>query len=334
MLKTTGYRRNLLAAISAGLFVCATAGSVSAQDYPSRYIRIVSITGPGTPIDDYSRRLAKYIGEKLKQTVIIENRPGGNSIIAAEAVAKSPADGYTFLFAASGTMAANPYMFKNLSYNPNRDFVPVVRLYSATLALAVPGSSPFKTVDDLVKAARAKPGKLNSATASNIYRILASAFHRAAGIEITDVSYKSAAAAMPDVLNGTVDYAMMEFSSIRAHLEAGKLRGLALLTPKRSPLAPEIPTLMEVGLQDTAMVTAISQISWAGLFAPAGTPAAIVEKIERLSLDFVNSPEATTFAVNQGLIPNPGTAAELGKAVIADQKAWKDMISAAGLEPQ
>lgn len=314
--------------------LCGTVSQTLAQDYPARYIRIVSPTAAGSPIDEYTRRLAKYLGERLKQTVIIENRPGGNTIIAAETVAKAHPDGYTLLFAPSSTLGANPHLFKKLSYDPLRDFVPVARLYTATVALAVPGNSPFRTVNDLVTAARANPGKLNTATASTAYRILSSAFHRAAGIDVADIGYKSAAAVVPDVMTGVVDYAVFEFSTIRAPLEAGTLRGVALLALKRSPLAPDIPTLIEAGLQDAAMVTAISQVMWAGLFAPAGTPAAIVETIERLSLEFVNSPDAIAFANQQGLMPTPGSAAELGKAVIADQIAWKDMIAGSGLEPQ
>ncbi len=326
--------RHTLLALAAMSATLSGTDKASASGYPERYIRIVSMTGAGTPVDEYTRRMARYIGEKLKQTVIIENRPGGNTIVAAEAVATSPPDGYTFLFATSGTVAANPHLFKNLSYNPAKDFVPVARLYSVTMALAVPGTSPFKTVNDLVSAARANPGKLNSATASSVYRILSAALHRAAGIEITDVGYKSAAAVMPDVMTGVIDCAIMEFSSIRPHLESGKLRGLALLTSKRSPMAPNIPTLMEAGLQDSAMVNAITQVLWAGLFAPAGTPPTIVATIERLALEFVNSADAVAFASNQGFMPNAGTAAELTTAIAADRNAWKAMIDIAGLQPQ
>lgn len=329
-------RRRIIGFAAAGgaLLALASPARAQTQKYPERYIKIVSITSPGTVLDDYSRQLAKYLGEALGQSVVVENRPGANMSIATDYVAKAAPDGYTLLLAASSAMSANPFLFKRLPYDPVRDFVPLARVSSLSLALLVPGTSPFKTVAELVAAGRAKPGSLNCATVSTGYRVIVSAFNEAAGIKSANVPYKSAASLLPDLISGVVDYSVVEASYILPQLQSGKLRALAMLSAKRLPQAPGVPTLAETGMQDAAMADAISRISWVGLFAPAGTPAAIVSKLERLILEFATSPTAMAHHATHGTMPNPGTGAELGKTVISDQAIWKRMIAVSGLQPE
>lgn len=328
-------RRRILAVAAGGLLAAlASPAGAQARNYPERVIKIVSVASPGTGIDDYTRLLAKFLAQKLGQSVVVENRPGANMIIASDYVAKAAPDGYTLLLTASSAMSANPFLFRQLPYNPGKDFVPVARMSSLPVALVVAGSSPYKSVADLTNAARARPGKLNGASSSTGYRLMAAAFTEAAGIKTTDVPYKATATLLPDLIGGNVDFTMVEFSAAMPLIQSSKLRALAVLSPKRVPLLPEVPTLSEAGMQNSTVVEAVSRINWSGLFAPAGTPAVIVDKLSRLTLEFVGSPEAMAHYASRGSLPNPGTGAELGKAVMADQQTWKRLIVASGLQPE
>jgi len=325
-------RRAVLATACAALLACAI--PVRAQTYPDRPIRIVSVASPGTSIDDYTRQLAKFLGDRLGQGVVVENRPGANMILASDAVAKAAPDGYTLLLTSSSSMSANPFLYKKLPYDPARDFVPVARMSTLPVALVVPEQSPYKSVADLVAAARAKPGAINAGSSSTGYRLMLAAFNEAAGIKTLDVPYKATAGLLPDLVGGQVDYSMVEFGAALTLVQSKKLRALAVLSPKRVPLLPDVPTLSEAGMQNGGLMDAVSRTSWSGLFAPAGTPAAIVDKIGKLTLEFVNSPQAQRHYAVRGSLPNPGTGAELGAAVLADQQVWKRMIAVAGIQPE
>lgn len=328
-------RRRILAATASGVLAAlASAAGAQAQTYPERVIKIVSVASPGTGIDDYTRLLAKFLAQKLGQSVVVENRPGANMIIANDYVAKSAPDGYTLLLTASSAMSANPFLFRHLPYNPARDFVPVARMSALPVALVVAASSPYKSVDDLVSAARSRPGKLNGASSSTGYRLMAAAFTEAAGVRTLDVPYKATATLLPDLIGGNVDFTMVELTAALPLIQSNKLRALAVLSPKRVALLPDVPTLTEAGMRNNAVVEAVSRINWSGLFAPAGTPAPIVDRISRLTLEFVGSPEAMAHYANRGSLPNPGSAQELGKAMVADQETWKRLIAAAGMQPE
>ncbi|MNN23056.1 Tripartite tricarboxylate transporter family receptor [compost metagenome] len=210
----------------------------------------------------------------------------------------------------------------------------MARMSSLPVALVVAASSPYKSVPDLVNAARARPGKLNGASSSTGYRLMAAAFTEAAGIKTMDVPYKATATLLPDLIGGNVDFTMVEFTAAMPLIQSNKLRALAVLSPKRVSLMPDVPTLSEAGMQNSTVVEAVSRINWSGLFAPAGTPKPIVEKVAKLTLEFVNSPEAMAHYASRGSQPNPGTGPELGKAVVADQQTWKRLITAAGLQPE
>ncbi|MDF3881562.1 Bug family tripartite tricarboxylate transporter substrate binding protein [Cupriavidus basilensis] len=323
-------RRVLLAVACGAMLVCA--GPTMAQKYPDHVIRIVSVASPGTSIDDYTRLLAKFLGERLGQSVVVENRPGANMILASDAVAKSAPDGYTLLLTASSAMSANPFLYRKLPYNPSKDFVPVARMSTLPVALVVPEQSPYKSVADLVAAARAKPGVINGGSSSTGYRLMSAAFNEAAGIKTTDVPYKSTAGLLPDLVGGQVDYSMVEFGAAYTLVQSKKLRALAVLSPNRVPLLPDVPTLSEAEMLNAGLMAAVSRTNWSGLFAPAGTPAAIVERIGKLTIEFVNSPDAQKHYTARGSLANPGTGAELGASVQADQKIWQKMIAVAGIQ--
>lgn len=325
-------RRVLLAVACAATLACA--GPVHAQKYPDRPIRIVSVASPGTSIDDYTRLLAKFLGERLGQSVVVENRPGANMILASDAVAKAAPDGYTLLLTASSAMSANPFLYRKLPYNPGKDFVAVARMSTLPIALVVSEQSPYKSVADLVAAARARPGAVNGGSSSTGYRLMSAAFNEAAGIRTTDVPYKATAGLLPDLVGGQVDYGMVEFGAAYTLVQSRKLRALAVLSPKRVPVLPDVPTLSEAGMLNAGLMDAVSRTNWSGLFAPAGTPAPIVDRIGKLTIEFVNSPDAQKHYAARGSLPNPGTGAELAAAVKVDQAIWQKMIAVAGIQPE
>jgi len=313
---------------SLALALPAAAQSQSAQAYPEHPVRIVSITSAGTGADDYTRLLAKYLGQKLGQSFVVENKPGGNMIIASDYVAKATPDGYTLLLSASGAMAANPFLFRKLPYDPLKDFVPIARMSLLPVVLVVPGDSPYHTVADLVAAARARPGKLSFGTSSTGYRTILANFNDAAKIQALSVPYKAMSNLLPDLMSGIVDYGVVEVSAAVAQIQSGKLRALAVTSPARLPQLKDVPTMTEAGLPRAGVN------SWTALFAPAGTPQPIVDKLSRYALEFVNSPEATKHYGMRGSSPFPGNGPELRATIVADQQMWKRLISLAGIEPE
>ncbi|WP_454753632.1 Bug family tripartite tricarboxylate transporter substrate binding protein [Cupriavidus necator] len=322
-------RRRLISLATIGtLLGLALPAGGQTQNYPERVIKIVSVTSPGTGLDDYSRLLAKYLGQKLGQSVVIENRPGASMIIGTDYVAKAAPDGYTLLYAGSSTMAANPYLFKQLPYNPAKDFVPVARLHALPVAIVVPASSPYRTIADLTAAARARPDSLNYGTSSTGFQILMAAFREAGKMRTVNVPYKTQGNLLTDVMGGVVDYAGVDASAVAPHVRSGKMRALAVMGPTRIPVLGDVPTLAEAGMPELTM------INWTGLFAPAGTPPAIVERLSRLSLEFVNSPEAAAHYASRGSAAYPATGPEVSNAIVEDQQVWKRLIAIAGIQPE
>jgi len=303
-------------------------GTAAAQTYPARPVRIVSITSPGTGVDDLTRLLANYLSQKTGQSFFVENKPGANTIIACDYVAKAAPDGYTLLLGASSSMAANPFLFKNLPYSPTRDFAPIARLNALPVAVVVPASSPYRTLDQLMAAARARPGKLNFGTSSAGYRTMLGAINALAKVDTVDVPYKAMSNLLPDLIGGVLDYSIIEVSAAVPFVQADKLRVLAVSSPSRLPALPDAPTLAEAGAGDATL------ISWVAVFAPAGTPKPVVDKLSKLALEFVDTPEAKAHFAQRGTTPMPGGPAELAAAIVQDQAKWKRYIEVAGIQAE
>ncbi|QUN32795.1 tripartite tricarboxylate transporter substrate binding protein (plasmid) [Cupriavidus sp. KK10] len=314
-----------LAVFGAWLVLAAPA---FAQAYPERPVKIISVSSAGTGADAYTRLLAKHLSDKLGQSFLVDNRPGGNMMVASEFVAKAAPDGYTLLLATSGTMAANPFLFKRLPYDPRKDFVPIARLSMLPVALVVPAGSPYRSVSDLVAAARAKPGKLNYGSASAPSQATLAAFNEAAHIQAVSVPYKGMAGMLTDLMGGVLDYGLADTASAVPQIQGKKLRALAVFSPSRVALMPDVPTLAEAG------VPGVLVASWTGLFAPAGTPAAIVDKLSRLCIEFAGSPQAQAHYAERGTLAFPAAGPELARGIVEDQKMWKRLITIAGIQPE
>ena len=254
--------------------VLAMAGNAVAQtsDYPNKPIKIVVGYAPGGGTDVTTRIISQKLSERIGQPVIVENRPGADAIIGTEVVAKAAPDGYTLLAGASGQMVYNPGLYRRLSYNTLNDFIPITLFNKDPMVIAVNASVPANSLKELIALAKAKPGKLFYSSAASAFHVATELLKRQAGVDIVYVPYKGAAPAVQAVVAGEVSVIVMSIPPILSQLRAGKLRALAITGAKRSPYMPEIPLVSESGID-------FDGDTWAGLFAPAGTPKAVIDKL-------------------------------------------------------
>ncbi|MCY1166052.1 Tripartite tricarboxylate transporter family receptor [compost metagenome] len=256
----------------AGVFF---ADYASAQSFPSKPVKIIVPFTAGGLADALARGIAQELGREWPQPVVVENKPGANTIIAAEATAKAPADGYTLLMANDPTLSSNQYLYSKLPYDPVKDFIPVINV-AETLQLLVAGPAfSGKTLADVIAVAKAKPGEVSYGTygAGSKAHIDTEAFARQAGIKLLHVPYKGVADVVPALLGSQIQIAIAGVPPVLPLVQSGQLRAIAIASPKRSAVLPNVPTFTEAGLKD------FNASAWFGLVAPAGTPRAIVEKI-------------------------------------------------------
>ena len=270
-----------IAAFAAACLLAAAPAAGLADSYPSRPIRFVVPFPTGNAGDLMARMLAEKLTASMKQSVIVDNRPGAGGNIGAEQVAKSPADGYTVLIAASGIVTANQYLYK-LNFDPQKDFTPVTLLYSGAPVLVVSPKVKEATLKDLIEAARRQPGKFTYASygAGHVSHILGEMFKQAAGIDLLHIPYKSSP--LPDVMSGQVD--MIFESPLLVVKNTGKLRPLAVVSAKRNPKMPEVPAVAEA-------LPGFEVTGWLGAFVPAGTAPEIVQRLYREFAAAIGSPE-------------------------------------------
>ncbi|MBX3623901.1 MAG: tripartite tricarboxylate transporter substrate binding protein [Rhizobacter sp.] len=264
--------RVLLIAVAALLL---TELPARAQTYPAKPITWVVPFTPGGVTDTTSRAISKKMGEVLGQAFVVENRPGVGGSLATEQVAGAPADGYTVLYATSGTMAANLALYKNLKYQPLRDFVPVHGMFMSPTVLVVEASRPYKSMQELIAFAKANPGVLNygSAGPGTGTHLTSEMVQAKTGSKMTHVPYKGSTPALQDLLGGRLDLMYDYTVTLLPHIKAGKLRALAVMGSKRLPALPDVPTIAEAGFPG------LESSSWSGIVVPAGTPPAVVKKL-------------------------------------------------------
>jgi tripartite-type tricarboxylate transporter receptor subunit TctC len=318
--------RRLLACLAACLALYATAAV--AQPYPSRPITIVVPFAAGSGTDSIARIIGQQLSVALKQSVVIENKVGASGVIAATYVARSAPDGYTLLMATNSTHSANPFLFKSLSYDPVRDFAPVARAGSYVFMLVVNQDLPARTLPELVAYAKANPGKLTYASGNTTGIVAGETLKSRAGIDVLQVPYKSTPPALNDVIGGRVSMMFIDLAPGLEHVRAGTLRALAVTTKERSALLPDLPSLHEAG------IAGYDVTSWAGLFAPAGTPPDVVSRLNDEVRKIIADPDSRAKIAVTGFDAFSGPPETLAAFVQSELVTWGRLIKDAGIEPQ
>jgi tripartite-type tricarboxylate transporter receptor subunit TctC len=313
----------------AGAISLALLGAAAHADtYPSKSITIVVPFGAGSGTDGITRIIAPPLSAALKQSVVIENKPGANGAIAATQVERAAPDGYTLLMSTNSPHSAEPSLNKLINYDPLKDFAPVSRVGSFTFMVAVHRDVPVTSVKELIVYAKANPGKLSYASGNTSGIVAGETLKHATGIDVLHVPYKSVPQGMNDVLAGRVSMILTDLMPGLPHVRAGTLRALAVTRLKRSALVPEVPSLHEAG------VTNFDMDSWAGLFAPAGTPPEVVARLNAEMRRILDDPEAKARIANLGFEAFGSTPDELGEFVRAQLVKWTKMIKEAGIEAE
>jgi tripartite-type tricarboxylate transporter receptor subunit TctC len=318
-----------LRSFAAAAMLALAAPALAQEPYPSRPVKLVVPFTPGTGIDILARTLGQKLGDEWKVGVVVENRPGASGNIGTEAVAKSPADGYTLLTTAQ-TMVVNRALFASLPYDPIKDFAPIAPVAVGSLALVVHPSLNVKTVGELVALAKANPGKLNYASPGNgtPHHLAMELFKSKAGLEIVHVPYKGTAQAVQDLLGGQVGVMFLPVHVALPQSDAGKLVMLAAGGTKRTSVAPNVPSLAEAaGIRD------IDTDIWYGIYAPARTPQAVVDRLNADVNRLLKQPDVADTLAKQGLQATGGTPAALADLTKSDLERWTAVVKAAKIQP-
>ncbi|WP_348755330.1 tripartite tricarboxylate transporter substrate binding protein [uncultured Aquincola sp.] len=296
--------------------------ALAQDDWPAKPIRLVVPFAAGGTSDVLARALGAQLQTSLKQTVIIDNKAGAGGVIGADSVAKSPADGYTLLLGTIATHAINPALLPKIPYNAAKDFAPVMLLGSISNVLLVGPDQPFKNVKDVVAAAKAKPGSLQFASAGQgtSQHLSGETFKLLAGVEITHVPYKGSAPAIQDVMGGQVPMSFETALVALPQIKAGKVKALAVTSAKRSAVLPEVPTMQEAG------IAGFDVASWQALYAPAGTPPAIVNKLNAELAKIIAQPEMKARMDGLGLEYSPNTAEQFAAFQRTEQAKWAKIV--------
>jgi len=313
-----------------GSLLLAIACTLSVADsYPSKPIRAIVPFAAGSATDQIGRAFAVKMAESLGQPVVIENRPGANGMIGAEVVAKSPADGYTLLFGTNSTNAALKSLVKNLPYNQDTAFTPIGYFGSVPLIVAINNDVPAKSLNGFVSLAKADPGKMTFAYASTSQRVSSEMIASVADIKMTGVSYKSGPNAMTDLIGGQVNMFTADFAVTLPQVQAGKIRGLAVTSLKRSPAIPELPTVNEaLGIKGYEL------IAFFAAFGPAGMPSDAVMKLNKAINDAAKSKDLVEKFSTMGFESQPGTPEALGQKIKLETVKWAKAIKEAGMQPE
>ncbi len=320
----------LLMRLACAAALLASVGAAAwAQPYPSKPVRIIVPLGAGGATDVVARVIAAKLGEHLGQTVVIENRPGAEGIIGLEAVARSAPDGYTLGLGSSSTLAANFSLRSKLPFHPVTDFVPVaMALKNAFNFLVVHPDVPARNLQELVALAKASPGKMFYGTATSGSKICTEMFKVVAGVNIAMVNYKSTAQALTDLMGGQLQLVCEPVGTSIASVNAGKLRALAVTSTVRLASAPNVPTVAEAGFPG------FEYSAWVGVFAPAGTPRGIVDKLSGEIAAVLRQPETVNKIESAGFDPMIGGAEELAALLKREMARAAQVVKDAGIKPE
>jgi len=324
MIRSTSHALAIFAASI--LALAAPLASAQSATYPTKPIRLVVPFPPAGTTDILARAVAQKLSETWGQQVVVDNHPGAGGNIGSDIVAKASPDGYTLLMGTVGTHAINPSLYAKMPYDHVKDFAPVILVAGVPNVLVVNPSLPVKSVPELIAYGKANPGKLNFASSGNGTSIHLSGelFKTMTGIEMTHVPYKGSSPALTDLMGGQVQLMFDNLPSSLSFIKAGKLRALAVTSAERSATLPELPTLAESGLPG------FEASSWFGILAPAGTPKAIVDKINGAVAAWLATPEAKEKLLSQGAISAGGSPDAFAKHIASETAKWAKVVKASG----
>jgi tripartite-type tricarboxylate transporter receptor subunit TctC len=317
-------RLRILAGLAAVAIYGLGCGPAGAQTYPDRPIKLVVPFGAGGPPDVAARIIADYLSAHLG-TIVVENRPGAGGTIAAKIVAATPPDGYTLMLATSGALSISAQLYRDPGYDPVTSFAPIALISTAPLVLAVNGELPVNTIADLVAYAKANPGKLNfGASIGTPPHISGEMFKVLTGTNIVFVPYKTAAAAASDTIAGQIQITFQGTTGIMPFIQTGKLRPIGVVSPERIPELPDVPTMAEQGIKG------MPPDAWQGIVAPAGTPADIIARLNRVINEGLTSPQLKAAITKLGGSPKLTTPAEFASFIATMKDEWAKVIKATG----
>jgi len=307
--------------------LCASAAGALAQSYPSKSIRIVVGFPPGGGNDIIARLVGAKMQEAWGQAVVIDNKPGANSIIAAEFVAKSAPDGYTLLVNATGGMSVNPVLYAKLPYDSLRDFVAISMVGSFPLVLVVHPSVPANSVQELVAYARANPGKLNYSSGSTAFQVASEMFKQMTGTDVRHIPYKGSAASITAVIAGDVQMTIVDTPPLVPQIKSERVKALGVTSAKRSASMPEVPALAET-------VPGYEMVLWIGVFAPAGTPGEVASKLNAEIVRIVKLPEVRETLEAMGVEPLGNTSAQMTEWIRREIAKYGPVVKAANIKAE
>ena len=309
----------------AAITLFAIACTAAAQDYPTKPIKLIVPFPPAGGTDIMARVVAQKLSENTRWTVVIDNRPGAGGNIGVDATAKSAPDGYTLVMGQTSNLAINPSLFKDLPYDPVKDLAPIVLVGSGPIAIVVRSDAPYKTLPDLVAAAKAKPGAISMATPGNgtVAHLTGVRLMQATGVKFEHIPYKGASAAIPDLLGGNVDFYLSSVPSVQSQVSAGKLRILATTGPKRSPLFPTVPTATE-------SYKGFLAGTWFGILAPAATPKPILERLNTELNKAIADPAVRKAIEAEGGEAQGGTAQAFAAYIKSEMAMWSTLVKDSG----
>jgi tripartite-type tricarboxylate transporter receptor subunit TctC len=317
----------LFLALIGGAAATTAASSATAQAYPTRPITLVIPFPPGGGNDALGRLVAEKMSRSLGQQVVVDNRGGAGGTIATRAVAKSAPDGYTILLTYTGTLAINPTLYRNPGYDPRQDFVPIGLIGELCSVLVVVPSLPIRSVAELIAYAKAKPGKLDYAfVPGTVGHITTELFAHTAGITVTRIPYKGNGPAMTDLLGGHVSMMFLSILPVLGHVRAGTLRALAVTNAARSHLLPDVPTIAESGLPGFSAAIRY------GLVAPAGTPRAIVDRLNAELVAALAADDVRARLASEGGTPLPGSPEDYAAEIDREEAKWGELVRRLNLQ--
>ncbi|HEY7663805.1 MAG TPA: tripartite tricarboxylate transporter substrate binding protein [Xanthobacteraceae bacterium] len=318
-------RRAILVTALAGLMGFAAASPAAGEQYPNRLIKMVVPFPPGGPIDTMARLVAHELSSRLGQEVIVENRPGAGSTLATKAVAGADADGYTLLFGSSGSLGVAPALYAKLGIEPLKLFAPIASVSLLPHVFVVSPGVPAKTVQEFVAYAKANPGKLNyGAGLGTPPHLLSTLLKVKAGIDVTYIPYKGSAASITDLLAGQTHFTIDGLVGLYPLIKEGKVRALGIARAQRWPALPEVPTLVESGYPDFTID------AWTGVVAPAGTPASVVDTLNRAINAGLQTPQMKDNLARFSAIAKPGTAQDFRAFIASELPRWAALVKLSG----